>query len=311
VKSKKILILSVVCILLFSSFVGCTEDNGDGNDGDGNGDTTASNWYAYNFDANVKAEGDNEGKLKEFSFRQTYNENGSVMKFDVTSTNLGKKTVDIKVIKMTMEGWNYTETTEEVSIEAYEVNHRVEVLQDDSGDDHPDWVELNVFLPTDDYSTAQYFWIYAMTEYTDSDGNEGMWSYYLTEEMQSSGAMYIPYTEGDLNNYDSWILYGLYGWAWTWFQPFTDTLDLEEGSVSVPIGGGSFSYSITKTTESVGDYDFEAYNVKSNAVDFEGGASLEGTFAPTLPVPIYVKVGGSGSDYYSYYEIELTDVVLE
>ncbi len=311
-KSKKILILGIVCILLCSSFIGCTEENGDGDNGGngGNGDTS-SNWYAYDFETNVQAEDDITGKLKEFSFREIYNENGSVKEFEVTSTILGKKEVDIKVTRVSIEGWNYTETTEEVTIEATEIKHRVEVIRDDSGGYHPDWVELNVFLPEGDYSTGQFFWIYAITEYLDSDGNEGVWSYYLTEEMQSSGAMYIPYIEGDMNNYDSWILFGLYGWAWTWFQPFTDNLELEEGTINVPIGGGAFSYSITKTTETVGDYEFEAYNVKSNAVSFEGGASLEGTFSPTLPVPIYVKVGGSGLDYYSYYEIELTDVELE
>jgi hypothetical protein len=103
----------------------------------------------------------------------------------------------------------------------------------------------------------------------------------------------------------------MYGWGWFWFSPFTEDYYLEEGSQSISTPGGSYSYNVEKKTVTISGYTFTASEVTISASGFEGGTSIKGTFVPSIPVPIYLKVGGVGQDYYSYYEVELTEIELE
>ncbi len=83
---------------------------------------------------------------------------------------------------------SYSSTTENVtaSLECYKLKHRVTVVKDETGDTHPTWADITIWIPTGDLeTTTQYFWIYPKMTYADSDGHEGEWSYYLTEAMQN------------------------------------------------------------------------------------------------------------------------------
>lgn len=312
-KKVRIVVVIAVSIILLTSLSGCINDSGDGsNDGEEDGST----WNAYEFEGTVEpAEGDS-GELKEYTFEETYNENGTIKRFEVQVTVLGKEEANMPVERIDPT----TGQSEKIdqTLNCYKLEHHIEVLQDDEGLDHPDWAEVTVYIPVDEYDSSDaspYFGIYSRMDYEDSDGNEGMWSYHLTEEMkekqQNQEAYYSPYTEGESHQYDNWVLHGMYGWAWTWFRPFAEDTQFSEGEASVSTGPGSYSYSVEKTTENVSGYEFTAWDVSCSAVTFEGGGSLEGTFSTSLPVPIYLKVGGGDQQHYSYYEVELMSVTLE
>ncbi len=282
------------------------------------GGSTETNWNAFEFDKEIEKDGENMGGLKEFTYEHTYSEDGSEKRFEIQTTYIGKTDTEITVTKI--DGSTFQQEEMSINIQTYELKHQIEVLQDDENQNHPDSIEMTVYLPVEDFSTEELggmqfdfsnFWIYAKAEYTDSDGNDALWSYYLNEtmqnEMENQENYYSPYTEGDFNSYDSWVLYGLYGFGWMYFQSFTSTYDFEEGSMDVSTPEGSFSYNIEETTIELSGHTFTAYEVTSSAVTFENNVGLKGTFVPSLSVPVYLRVG----DDSSYYEMEITSIVIE
>ena len=312
----------LVGVLLVAMLAGCgggdTSDNGDGTPTDGDGTTPeAQQWAAYAFDQVVDAASGGSGTVESFTIVETYNEDGEIRKFSLDGTYLGTgggvKTARFETDLSTAET---TETTVTTPIPCHQVKHRVTVLQDDTGEEHPDWADVTVYIPTGDFETSvQYFWIYPMAEYEDSMEREATWSYYvsqaMTDEMSSPPAgksiMYMPYVDGEFYGYDEWALWGLYGWAWFWFDDFaTGMRDLEEGSYSF----GGFSYSVGQVDKTVGDYTFDAWSI--NVTYSTGGESggYQAILCDDLPLPIYLKVGQSGGDDVDYFEYELTDIAL-
>ena len=230
----------LILLLLTVPLVGCGNggSNGDGNgnangngDGDGNSTETAQ-WAAYAFDETVTPSSGGSGKIQSFTIESVYSDEGKAREFKIEGTYLGKETAQIVTQKMVMvTSPSYSSTTDNVtaSLECYKLKHHVTVVKDETGDTHPAWADITVWIPTGDLeTTTQYFWIYPKMTYVDSDGHEGGWSYYLTDAMQAemnnppanTTVLYTPVAEGDFYGYDDYAFFGLYGWGWFWFQGF-------------------------------------------------------------------------------------------
>ncbi len=305
--------LVVTLLILGVGFSGCIDIGDDENDEEVEGTL----WSAFEFDKEVEENDEDIGRLKEFTYEQTYIEEDIERSFEIHTTYIGITETEISVTKI--DGTTYEEEKISFDMQAYELEHRVEVLQDDENVDHPEWIEITVYLPLDEYSTedpggmfgVSNFWIYSKAEYVDSEGKEALWSYHLTDEMidemDDGDVFYTPYYEGEFNDYDAWVLHGLYGFGWIWFQPFTSSYGFQEGSMDVSTPEGSFSYSVEEVLVELSGYSFTGYEVMSSAVTVEDRGELKGTFVPSLSVPVYLRVG----DETTAYEMELTHIVLE
>ncbi|MBN2099660.1 MAG: hypothetical protein JW753_08700, partial [Dehalococcoidia bacterium] len=177
----KKLVFLVVAFLLVLSLAGCGGGNGDedgnGNgNGDGNGAETAQ-WAAYAFDETVTPKSGGSGEIESFTIESVYSDEDGVREFKIEGTYLGKETAQIKTQKMVaVTSPTYSFTTENItaSLECYKVKHRVTVVKDETGETHPDWAEITLWIPAGDLeTTATYFWIYPKAEYVDSEDNEG------------------------------------------------------------------------------------------------------------------------------------------
>lgn len=291
-------------------------------------------WNAFDFESEVVAEsgantnsllqenGEEAGYLTGFTYEHTYIEEGSEKSFEIETTYEGITETEITVEKYDLSGGIPDQDEIPFDLEVYELQHTVTVLQDDEDLDHPEWIELTVYLPIEDYTTEEVEgpmgeidfsspWIYAKAEYSDSEDNQAMLSYYLTEDMaeemeDDDDIYYVPYQEGEFGDYDFWVLNGLYGLGWTWFQPFTNEYSLREGSWDIPTPEGTFSFELEETTTDLSGYTFISYDITCSAVTFEEERELQGTFVPSLPVPVYLQVG----DETTLYEMELTDIQI-
>lgn len=322
---KKFVLLAIA-VLIIVSLAGCsnngdTDNNGNGNgNGDGNGTDTAQ-WAAYVFDQSVTPTSGGTGKIQSFTINSVYSDEGKAREFKIEGTYLGKETTQVATQKMVITSTpTYGVTTTEVttSLECYKVKHHVTVVKDETGDTHPAWADITLWIPTGDLETTMsYFWIYPKATYVDSDSNEGGWSYYLTDAMQNEmqnppagqTISYLPVTEGDFYGYDEWTFYGLYGWGWFWFKGFAEggQQQLEVASWSY----GGCSYDCSKGNKSIGGYTFSAWtlDVSCTGQGYTGG--YKGIFSHDLPLPIYLKVASSGEDSSNYFEYTLTDIQLQ
>jgi hypothetical protein len=321
---KKFVFL-VVAVLLIASLAGCSGNNGgtDNNtngNGDGNGTETAQ-WAAYAFDESVTPNSGGSGKIKSFTIDSVYSDEGKAREFKIEGTYLGKETTQIQTQKMvivTSPSYSSTEDNVSTSLECYKVKHHVTVVKDETGDTHPAWADITLWIPTGDLeTTTQYFWIYPKATYVDSDGHEGEWSYYLTEAMQTemqnppagTTVLYTPVVEGDFYGYDDWTFYGLYGWGWFWFKGFA-----EGGQQQLKVASWSYggcSYNCAKGNKTIGGYTFSAWtlDVSCTGQGYTGG--YKGTFSHDLPLPIHLKVASSGEGSSNYSEYTLTDIQLQ
>jgi hypothetical protein len=281
--------------------------------------TEAEQWAAYAFDQTVTPQSGSPGTIQSFTMLENYSDGGSTWQFEITGTYLGIENTEIKTTRIEMDldpPYDYTETTVSTLMDCYKVNHHVTVLQAPPGEVYPEWADITVWIPTTGFATGQYFWIYPKAEYADSDGNSATWSYYLTQAMQDEvnnpppgeSILYVPYTEGDFYSYDTFVLDGLYGWGWSWFDAYAvgGQQYLEEGSWSESYGGVTYTYSCTAVVESIGAYSFHAWDLDISWTDGTDTFEYRGIFSPDLPVPIYLKVGAATS----YWEYELTDLTL-
>lgn len=294
-------------------------------------ESTETYWNAFQFDEPVTTDGDTDedvslrqtgqevGTLQGFTYEHTYIQDGSEKRFEIETTYEGKVDTEIKVEKWDTSTTMPTSETISLNMQTYKLEHNVTVLHDDENQDHPDWMKMTVYLPVEDYSTGDIdtpmgvedvsnFMIYAKAEYTDSTGTEALFSYYLNDTMQEEmggDIYYVPYLEGDFNNYDTMVLHGLYGFGWTWFQPFTSDYTLQEGSWNIPTPQGSVSFDVNESTENLGGHEFTSYDVSCNTVSFENNVQLQGTFVPSLPIPVHLQVGDGSSNSY---QMELTQV---
>jgi hypothetical protein len=274
--------------------------------------SAAEQWAAYDFDQTVSPASGASGMIDTFTIEETYVDEGETRRFEIEGEYLGKVTANIKTFRYDVN--TYQTTTVTTPVECYKIKHRITVLQAPTGDDNPDWADLTVYIPASEFeTTATYFWIYPMATYSDSDGHTGEWGFYLTQAMQDEidevTATYYPYMDGDFYSFDSWALFGLYGWAWTWFGAYTTEGDdyLEEGSWSY----GGYNYSCTLGTEAIGSYSFDAWNLTIAWSYGEDSGEYEGIFSPDLPLPIYLKIGNTSEGSENYFEYDLTELELE
>jgi hypothetical protein len=316
-------ILLVIAVLIIASLAGCSSDNGgtDNNtngNGDGNGTETAQ-WAAYAFGDTVNPSSGGSGKIKTFTIDSKTTENGKVREFKIEGTYLGKETAQIVTQKMIINTSSYSSTTENVStsMECYKVIHRVTVVRDDTGDTHPAWADITLWIPTSDLeTTTSYFWIYPKATYVDSDGHEGEMSYYLTEAMLNEMAnppagtsvSYLPTSEGDFYGYDEYAFFGLYGYGWIWFQAFAEggQQHLEVGSWNI----GTYKYTCAKVNKTIGGYTFHAWSVDWSVTTGGSSGGWTAIFSPDLALPIYSKFGGTGEGSSNSFEYTLTDLEL-
>ena len=322
---KKFVFL-VIALLAIVSLAGCGGDNGDkdnngnGNgNGDGNGAETAQ-WAAYAFDETVEPKSGGSGEIGSFTIESVYSEDGKAREFKIEGTYLGQETVQIATQKMVIVASPYSYTTANVttSLECYKVKHHVTVVKDETGDTHPAWADITLWIPTGDLETTTlYFWIYPKATYIDSNGDQGEWSYYLTEAMQNEQQnppagqtiTYLPVAEGDFYGYDDYTFFGLYGWGWFWFQGFA-----EGGQQQLKVGswtGGGCSYSCTKGDKTIGSYAFSAWTLDASCTGQGYSGGYKGTFSRGLPLPIYLKVGSTSEGSSNYFEYTLTDLELQ
>jgi hypothetical protein len=314
---RKIALLAVAFVLI-GLVAGCGGNGDTESENGGNGGEPAQ-WAAYAFDQDVSPSSGGSGTVESFTIVETISEEGDIREFRIQGTYEGKgNQIETERLEVDLSTYESSQTTVSTSVQCYQLKHRVTVLRDDTGEEHPDWADITVWIPTGDIeTTTEYFWIYPKSSYVDSDGNAGEWSYYLTDEMQDEmqnppagkQVVYSPYMEGDFYGYDGWMLQGLYGWGYYWFHAFAAGGDeyLEEDNWSV----GGYSYSSGAVTRSVGDYTFDAWEISvSWAAGGESGG-YSAVFSADLPMPIYLKVGEFGGDSADYFEYELTDLVLE
>lgn len=310
---KVVWFTAIVTIFALLVSCSCSSDDGDSNNGEnnGNGGGTTEQWAAYVFDETVSPSSGTSGKIDTFTIEETIVDDDGTRKFKIEGDYLGKST-DIKTTKMNLTTFETSTVT--TYVECYKIKHRITVMEAPAGEDYPTWADVTVYVPTGGFeTTAIYFWVYPMATYLDSDGNTGEWAYYLTSEMQTEmeqGTVnYIPYVDGDFNEYDDWSLFGLYGWVWTWFSSYATGGDnyLEAGNMSF----SGFNYSCAQETKTVSSYTFDVWTVSisGNA----GGESFvyEGSFSPGLPLPFYLKVGSNTTGDDASFEYTLTDLVLE
>ncbi|MDY6834637.1 MAG: hypothetical protein SVY53_07570 [Chloroflexota bacterium] len=299
---RRMLSILMICSLVIVSVavVGCGGDD-DGDEVADNGNTHGSSdesdeaqyWTGYAFSQEVDPKEGNSGKIETFTIEQSTSGEETVI---IEGENLGTVTEDIQVRRLDLNTYDWDVVTTQVECE--KVRHVVKV-------DGETKSEATLWIPTDGIETsAMYFWIYPKVEYVDEDGNAGMWSYYLTEDMQTDGNTYDAYEEGAGHSFGGWAYgdwaYGLYGWGWMWFSAFADgTQELEETSLTLP-GVGTFS--ISEITREIGDYEFESWTILRTV----GGFEYICTISPDLALPIYLKVGESGD----MFEFELTDITL-
>ncbi|MDM7998468.1 MAG: hypothetical protein QUS33_00325 [Dehalococcoidia bacterium] len=331
---KKIVFL-MVAVLLIVTLAGCgggstpTDKDGEGNGngmvpvdgGDGGNGTDTAQWAAWVFDETIEPSSGGSGKIDTFTIESAYSEDGKLRKFRIEGTYLGKEMTQIKTQKMVIvTSPTYSSSTENVSttLECYKVKHRVTVVTDETGEIHPVWADVILWIPTGELeTTAQFFWIYPKATYVDSDGQQGEWSYYLTDAMQAemnnppagTTVLYSPVVEGDFHGYDDWAFYGLYGWGWYWFKGFA-----EGGQQQLQVGSWSYggcNYSCTKGNKTIGAYTFSAWTVDTSCAYEGSSGSYKGTFSSGLPVPIYLKVASSGEGSSGYFEYTLTDLKLK
>ena len=324
---KKFVFL-LIAVLLVLSLVGCSGNGDKDNDGNGNGDgngdgngTETAQWAAYAFDETVTSSSGGSGKIQSFTIESVYSEDAKVREFKIEGTYLGKEITQIKTQKTVLvTSPSYSTATENVtaSLECYKVKHHVTVVEDETGDTHPAWAEMTLWIPTGDLeTTATYFWIYPKATYVDSNGKTGEWSYYLTEAMQNEMSnpptgqtiYYQPVTEGDFYGYDDWTFFGLYGWGWFWFQGFA-----EGGQQQLKVGswtGGGCNYSCTKGDKTIGSYTFSAWTLDASCTGQGYSGGYKGTFSRGLPLPIYLKVGSTSEGSSNYFEYTLTDLELQ
>ncbi len=296
-------------------------------------------WNAYDFESEVEISdndiqsllGDNDGSesktLQEWTYEHTFVEDGAEKNFVIETTYEGISTTEITVVRYEIDGFSYSEEEKTVEIQTYVLEHNISV--DIEGDDtHPDWIDMTVHIPVGDFSTEEVdtsdyddfvdipdtsnFWIYSLVEFSDSKGNQGLFSYHLTEEWieemnQDDDIFYVPYVEDDFDetDYDEWVLYGIYGHCWTWFQPFSEDTPITEGTHSI----GGFEFYVENTIVDLSGYEFDGFHIGSNDVTFgDDDVHLKGTFVPSLPVPVYLRAGLEDGD--TSYTMQLTDIVF-
>ena len=280
-------------------------------------------WAAYAFDQTTTPKEGGPGIISTFTLEETINISGTpsldgVWELKIDGEYLGKKLTDLSTVKHDTSSGELVATEISSQVECHEVKHTIYDIVDPNKS-HPNEAEATLYIPTGDIATtATYYWIYPLAEYSDTDGTTGVWSYIVTDEMQTEknanpDISYWPYTEGDFQSFDKWVFQGMYGTGWKAFKGFAErggSKRLKDGNISFTLGNWSYDYSIEATTTNIEAYTFDAWDVSAE-VGFQGNTlSYEGTFVEDLPVPTYLKVSldigdGNGTFTYNMTDLEL------
>ncbi len=341
-KNLRRLVLVLIALLAVLALVGCGggDDNGDNNgsgngngttngdgngdgngngDGDGDGDGETAQWAGYNFGVTVKPSSGASGQVKTFKYEFGYKDDEGLREFDVDGTYLGRVNEPILTQKMTYSTTTHEFTYENVTtmMDCYKLKHRVTVVTNQTDEEYPEWSETTIWIPVDvPEDSAMGTWIYPKAEYRDSEGDEGMWSYWLTEAMQNeadnaaSGVSYIHAWEGEVfeQGFFDWTYIGLYGWGWSWFKDFAEggEQELKAGSW----GSSGYSYECQKVKKTVGAYTLDAWSLEFSITYGGDSGGYKGIFSQDLAMPLYWKFGSSSGGDDTYWEYEMTDLVL-
>ncbi len=317
--------LMVITLFLLALVAGCGDGgngngNGNGNGGDtGNGVTTQ--WMAYAFDQVVKPASGGSGKIETFVLRQTMDAD-----FDgelrIEGSFLGKVNTNVKTTKTPSWDFNFDDLdwedlddfdfdepqVVENSVQCYAIKHHITI------EGNPDWAgwwsEVIIYIPVDEVGETYYGWVFAKAEIEDSVGQTAEFGYYLTQEMKEEGPMqYMPYMEeNDVMEDIHFEFFGLYGWAWAWFGPFTasGTQYLEEKSWSF----GGMSYDVSRINKTVGAYTFDAWSIEITWTDGDQSGIYKAICSPDLALPIYLEIGEDEDEEFTFV-YELIDLTLK
>ncbi len=302
---------------------GTTDGNGDGN-GDGDGDGETAQWAGYNFGNTVDPSSGDSGKVESFTYKFTYVDDDGTRQFNVDGTYLGTVNEPILTQKMTYSSATYDFTYENVTtmMNCYKVKHRVTVISNETDEEYPDWAETTLWIPVEvPKDSTMGSWLYPKAKYVNSEGDEGGWSYYLTEAMEDEmdnppAGTSVTYTfawEGEYygDGFSDWTYLGLYGWGWSWFKDFAEggAQELHEGSWGAAAYG--YTYDCDKIKKTVGGYTFDAWSLDVKWSSGGDSAGYKGIFSEDLAMPIYWKFGSSTGGADNYWEYEMTDLELD
>lgn len=289
-KNLRKLVFLLIALLAVLALVGCGgggNNNGTDNNtnGNGNGNTETAQWAAYQLADTVAPSSGASGKIQSFTYICTITTDGEVQQYKIEGANEGMEAV----------------TDNGTSVTCYKVKHRVTVMKDDTGADHPDWSEMTIWIPTSLKSSDTQ--VFIKGAYVDSDGHQGAWS---RSAASADFYMYQYY----------WTFYALYGWGWGYFNAFAEggTQHLAAGSW----GAGMYHYDVSKGSQTIGGYTFSTMTVEATWTAGGSTASRQGVFSPGLPLPIHLRVSGSGGgDGFEHlpgggisFEYILTDLKL-
>lgn len=296
--------------------------NGQGGDGNGsNGNGEAAQWAGYNFGKTVKPSSGGSGQIRSFTYEFGYKDDDGLREFNIEGTYLGRVNEPILTQKMTYSTATYEFTYENVTtmMDCYKLKHRVTVITNETDEEYPEWSETTVWIPVKvPEDSTMGAWLYPKAEYLDSEGNEGGWSYYLTTAMENemdnppagTSVTYIYAWEGETfeGGFVDWTYIGLYGWGWSWFKDFAEggSQKLEAGSW----GAGGHTYRCEKIKKTIGAYTLDAWSLEFSISYGGDSAGYKGIFSEDLAMPLYWKFGSSSSGDDTYWEYEMTDLVL-
>lgn len=279
-------------------------------------------WAAYDFDSEVESNCGNSGKVSSFVIREIYDTGNNTKEFIIEGEYGGIETTTIKTVQRERSLGcilDPVDTVIESEVECYKIHHLI-TSTENYQTEPVDWVEATIWIPTDASQDCGEY-AYPKLEYHDSDGDMGIWSYFVTDQMKceqrcpprDTTISYLPHRQGEACSIDRTVLRGLYGYTLSWFSDYTKggRWCLEPHSAHWSFGRFQRCYSSSPITQSIGDYSFNAWEVNTSKTGLFGiTREYRGIFSPDLPIPIYLKIGASDCESSDYYEYELVDVVL-
>ena len=310
-KNLKKLVFLLIALLAVLALVGCGgggNNNGTDNNtnGNGNGNTETAQWAAYQLADTVAPSSGASGKIQSFTYICTITTDGEVQQYKIEGANEGMEAV----------------TDNGTSVTCYKVKHRVTVISNETDEEYPDWAETTLWIPVEvPKDSTMGSWLYPKAKYVNSEGDEGGWSYYLTEAMEDEmdnppAGTSVTYTfawEGEYygDGFSDWTYLGLYGWGWSWFKDFAEggAQELHEGSWGAAAYG--YTYDCDKIKKTVGGYTFDAWSLDVKWSSGGDSAGYKGIFSEDLAMPIYWKFGSSTGGADNYWEYEMTDLELD
>jgi len=283
-------------------------------------------WYAYDYEHAAKPAAGGSGKVRSFTMVETVTAGSLVEEFNIEAVYLGVSDEIIKVNKTVTDEKTKVEntTTQSVAVKCFKIWHACTVVRDDNDHGYPASANITLWIPVSGpvNLTAGYLderpW--ARSEYSDSDGKSGLYSYYLTDDMRTEEAEnrsyldYSPYIEGDDGgDMTASVFMSLFSSSWDIFKIYAvgGGQVIKVGSTKMDIAGFSSTYSIARVTKTVGSYRFTAYEIVLRVKTSFSTTESRIIISPDLAIPIYVKMAASVGTAGSVTEFSLNRLSLE